>query len=108
MAVTEKPLYYLSIHEAQQLIQKRQLSPLELIQSVLERIQAIDDKLHAYIKLMPDSAMRKLVRLRRKSKRATGGVRCTAFLLPSKINWTWKVRRRGFANLLQESVMPRL
>ena len=30
MAVAEKPLYYLSIHEAQQLINDRQLSPVEL------------------------------------------------------------------------------
>ncbi|HUC97048.1 MAG TPA: amidase family protein, partial [Candidatus Polarisedimenticolaceae bacterium] len=57
MAVAEKPLYYLSIHEAQQLIQKRQLSPVELTQAVLERIDAVDGKLHAYINLMPDKAM---------------------------------------------------
>lgn len=52
-----KPLYYLSIHEAQQLIQSRQLSPVELTRSVLERIAAVDGKLHAYINLMADSAM---------------------------------------------------
>ena len=57
MAVAEKPLYYLSIHEAQQLIQTRQLSPVELTRAVLDRIQAVDDKLHAYINLMADSAM---------------------------------------------------
>jgi len=57
MAVTEKPLYYLSIHEAQQLIKDRQLSPIELTRAVLDRIQAVDDKLHAYINLMADSAM---------------------------------------------------
>lgn len=53
----DKPLYYLSIHEAQQLIQSRQLSPVELTRSVLERIAAVDGKLHAYINLMADSAM---------------------------------------------------
>jgi Asp-tRNA(Asn)/Glu-tRNA(Gln) amidotransferase A subunit family amidase len=57
MAVAEKPLYYLSIHEAQQLIKDRKLSPVELTQSVLDRIAAVDDKLHAYIHLMADSAM---------------------------------------------------
>ena len=30
MAVAEKPLYYLTIHEAQQLIHERKLSPVEL------------------------------------------------------------------------------
>ena len=53
----DRPLYYLSIHEAQQLIQSRQLSPVELTRSVLERIAAVDGKLHAYINLMADSAM---------------------------------------------------
>ena len=55
--VADRPLYYLSIHEAQQLIQSRQLSPVELTRSVLERIAAVDGKLHAYINLMADSAM---------------------------------------------------
>ncbi|MDP9130208.1 MAG: amidase family protein, partial [Candidatus Binatota bacterium] len=57
MAVAEKPLYYLTIHEAQQLIRERKLSPVELTKSVLERIAAIDGRLHAYINLMADSAM---------------------------------------------------
>ena len=57
MAATETPLYYLSIHEAQQLLHKRQLSPVALTQAVLERIAAVDAKLHAYINLMADSAL---------------------------------------------------
>lgn len=57
MAVAEKPPYYLSIHEAQQLIRQGQLSPVELTRAVLERIQAVDGKLHAYIDLMADNAM---------------------------------------------------
>ncbi|HVO92198.1 MAG TPA: amidase [Terriglobales bacterium] len=57
MAIAEKPLYYLSIHEAQQLIKDRKLSPVELTHAVLERIQAVDGELHAYINLMADSAM---------------------------------------------------
>jgi aspartyl-tRNA(Asn)/glutamyl-tRNA(Gln) amidotransferase subunit A len=57
MATADKPLYYLSIHEAQRLIQSRKLSPVELTRAVLERIAAVDGKLHAYINLMTDSAM---------------------------------------------------
>ena len=57
MTVAEKPLYYFSIHEAQQLIQEKKLSPVELTRAVLDRIGAVDDKLHAYIHLMADSAM---------------------------------------------------
>ena len=57
MAIAEKPLYYLTIHEAQQLIRSRKLSPVELTRAVLERIDAVDGKLHAYINLMSDAAM---------------------------------------------------
>jgi aspartyl-tRNA(Asn)/glutamyl-tRNA(Gln) amidotransferase subunit A len=57
MLAPDKPLYYLSIHEAQGLIHSRTLSPVELTRSVLERIAAVDGKLHAYINLMADSAM---------------------------------------------------
>jgi aspartyl-tRNA(Asn)/glutamyl-tRNA(Gln) amidotransferase subunit A len=58
MAIPEKPLYYLSIHEAQKLMQSRALSPVELTRAVLDRIKAVDDKLHAYINLMSDSALK--------------------------------------------------
>ena len=58
MAVAEKPLYYLSIHEAQQLIKDRKLSPVDLTKAVLERIHTVDGQLHAYINLMAESALR--------------------------------------------------
>ncbi|MGB7948111.1 MAG: amidase [Candidatus Binatia bacterium] len=57
MAIPEKPLYYLSIHEAQQLIKEQKLSPVELTRAVLDRIGAVDGKLHAYIDLMADKAL---------------------------------------------------
>jgi len=77
MAIAEKPLYYLSIHEAQQLIKNRQLSPVDLTRAVLDRIQAVDGQLHAYINLMADSAMQEaraaeaeIARRRRRDRRA--------------------------------------
>src|SRR5687767_12188006 len=57
MGIAEKPLYYLSIHEAQQLIKERKLSPVEVTKSVLDRIAAVDNRLHSYIHLTADSAM---------------------------------------------------
>jgi aspartyl-tRNA(Asn)/glutamyl-tRNA(Gln) amidotransferase subunit A len=56
MAKADTPLYYLSIHEAQRLIQGRKLSPVELTRSILERVAAVDGKLHAFINLMADRA----------------------------------------------------
>jgi aspartyl-tRNA(Asn)/glutamyl-tRNA(Gln) amidotransferase subunit A len=57
MTIPEKPLYYLTIDEAQKLIQSRAVSPVELTQAVLTRIEAVDQKLHAYINLMAESAI---------------------------------------------------
>lgn len=57
MATSEKPLYYLSIHEAQQLIKDKKLSPVELTRAVLDRVDKVDGQLHAFINLMADSAM---------------------------------------------------
>ncbi|TAJ84848.1 hypothetical protein EPO44_16650 [bacterium] len=57
MAVREKPLFHLTIHEAQKLIRSRALSPVELTRAILERIEAVDGKLYAYLNLMADSAL---------------------------------------------------
>ena len=50
-------LHHLTIHQAASLIKSRQLSPVELTQAFLDRIQAVDDQLKTYITLLPDSAM---------------------------------------------------
>lgn len=57
MGVPEKPIYYLTIDEAQALIKQRKLSPVELTRAVLDRIDSVDTKLHAYIDLMAESAL---------------------------------------------------
>ncbi len=57
MRAEERPLFYLTIHEAQRLIQNRALSPVELTRAILKRIEAVDGQLHAYLNLMADSAL---------------------------------------------------
>ena len=57
MGVPEKPIDYLTIDEAQALIKQRKLSPVELTRAVLDRIDSVDTKLHAYIDLMAESAL---------------------------------------------------
>ncbi|HXG53032.1 MAG TPA: amidase [candidate division Zixibacteria bacterium] len=52
-----EPLYYLTIDEAQRLIQRRELSPVELTRAVLDRIAAVDGDLHAYCRLTGESAL---------------------------------------------------
>ena len=57
MTSSSRALHHLSIHEAAGLIQSRELSPVELTQAFLDRIESVDDQLKTYITLLPDSAM---------------------------------------------------
>ncbi len=51
-----KELHWLSIGEASQLIEKKELSPLELTRAVLERIRAVDGRLKAFVTLLDKEA----------------------------------------------------
>ncbi|MBM3944692.1 MAG: Asp-tRNA(Asn)/Glu-tRNA(Gln) amidotransferase GatCAB subunit A [SAR202 cluster bacterium] len=55
MATT--PLHYLTIAEASRLIQGKKLSPVELTQAFLDRIDKLDGKLATYITLTADIAL---------------------------------------------------
>ena len=57
MTTSSQALHHLSIHQAAELIRSRQLSPVELTQAFLDRIEAIDDRLKSYITLLPEAAM---------------------------------------------------
>ncbi len=50
-------LYQLTIHEAHELLKKRKISSVELTSAVFERIEAVEDKICAYITLVKDKAM---------------------------------------------------
>src|SRR3989304_1952417 len=50
-------LHYLTIREASSLIQDHKLSPVELTQAFLDRIDAVDKTLNAYITVTADWAM---------------------------------------------------
>ncbi|HEY1935010.1 MAG TPA: amidase [Acetobacteraceae bacterium] len=50
-------LHFLTIAEAARLIEQRALSPVELTRSLLDRIEAIDPQLNAYLLVTADQAM---------------------------------------------------
>ncbi len=50
-------LYSLTIQQAQEKLRQGALSSVELTESVLERIDAVEDKIGAYISLQPDLAL---------------------------------------------------
>lgn len=49
-------LVALSISEASRLVAARKISPVELVDAYLAHTAAVDDRIHSYITLMPDSA----------------------------------------------------
>src|SRR5438045_2689153 len=46
-----------TIHELAPRIERREVSPVELIQEMLERIKSVDDRLHTFITLDPERAL---------------------------------------------------
>src|SRR5271170_5209215 len=48
---------FLTIAEAARLIETRELSPVELTQSRLDRIAKLDNQLHSFIRVLPDAAL---------------------------------------------------
>ena len=48
---------FLTIAEAATLIKTKQVSPVELTQSMLDRVEALNDTLHAFITITADLAM---------------------------------------------------
>jgi aspartyl-tRNA(Asn)/glutamyl-tRNA(Gln) amidotransferase subunit A len=57
MTNTVTNLYHLTIREAAALLERRELSPVELTRSFLDRIEAIDPQLHSFITVLPDEAL---------------------------------------------------
>ena len=57
MAGTETQLCYLTIREASELLRSGELSPVEFVQDHLDRIEAIDARLQAFITLLKDEAL---------------------------------------------------
>src|SRR5579863_5547677 len=49
---------YLTIAEAARLIEKRELSPVALVDSRLDRIERLDVRLHSFIRVLADEARR--------------------------------------------------
>jgi aspartyl-tRNA(Asn)/glutamyl-tRNA(Gln) amidotransferase subunit A len=48
---------FLSVAEAASLIGSKRLSPVELTQAYLARIERLDGRLHAYVRVLPDEAL---------------------------------------------------
>ncbi|MDA2933194.1 amidase family protein [Acidobacteria bacterium AH-259-D05] len=56
-SASQSDLHYLSIAQAAELIRTKQLSPLELTQAVLDRIDQVEPKVHAFVTVARDEAL---------------------------------------------------
>lgn len=57
MTATPTELCYMTIAQAGPLLRDRQLSPVELVRAFLERIEAVDGRLHSYVTRLPERAL---------------------------------------------------
>ena len=57
MSNSTTDLHFLTIREAGDLLRERKLSPVELTRALLDRIEALDGTLRAYITILSESAM---------------------------------------------------
>ena len=64
-------LHYLEMHELSLLIRSRKLSPVEVTQALLLRIEALDGRLHSYARVTPELA---LAQAREAEKLLAGGI----------------------------------
>ena len=51
------PTYYLTAHEAADLLTRRELSSVELTRAILDRLQAVEDKVHSYLTVTEELAL---------------------------------------------------
>ncbi|MGH7775260.1 MAG: hypothetical protein ACREQA_23785, partial [Candidatus Binatia bacterium] len=56
-SINKSDLHYLSIAEASRLIRQRKLSPVELTQATLKRIDEVEPKVHAFITVAKEEAL---------------------------------------------------
>ena len=57
MAATDTNLCFLTIDEASKLLQRQELSPVELTQAFLDRIAATDEQLHSFLLVTGEQAL---------------------------------------------------
>jgi aspartyl-tRNA(Asn)/glutamyl-tRNA(Gln) amidotransferase subunit A len=79
LTATPTELHWLTIADAARLIESRRLSPLELTDALLARIDALDPQLNAFLLPTPEKARGQAKRRSARSWPAGTAGRCTAY-----------------------------
>ena len=98
---------YLALTEAASLIQDRKLSPVDLVRVYLDRIEALDSRLHAYITVAADHAVADARRAQREIE--AGRYRGPLHGIPiahKDVLWTKGVRTTAHSHQLKDWLPP--
>jgi aspartyl-tRNA(Asn)/glutamyl-tRNA(Gln) amidotransferase subunit A len=63
--MSSTPLFHLTVSQASRMIQRRELSPVELVDAFLDRISAVDDKVRSYLLVTADRAREQALQAQR-------------------------------------------
>jgi aspartyl-tRNA(Asn)/glutamyl-tRNA(Gln) amidotransferase subunit A len=98
-------LTFLSIEQAARLLRRREISPVELVDACLERIQSLDASINAFITVTAESARRRARVAERELRR--GGARSPLHGIPICLKdnfWTKGVRTTAGSKILADFV----
>ena len=99
-------LHALTIHALQDLLAKGEISSLELTRSVLARIDAVEDKVNAYITLDRNNALAQAEAADGQRKRGEGGSLCGIPLSIKDVLCTKGLRTTAGSKILEPFIPP--
>ena len=96
----------LTIHELQDMLAKREVSAVEVTRSVLDRIDAVEENVNAYITLEPEAALEQAAAADKLLKTGSGGVLCGIPLSIKDVLCTKGMRTTCGSRILENFVPP--
>ena len=99
-------LHRLTIHELQQMLADRQVSAVELTRDVLNRIEAVEDRVNSYITLDPEGALQQAEAADKELKEGTGGALCGIPLSIKDVLCTEGMKTTCGSRILENFVPP--
>jgi len=99
-------LHTLTIHELQDMLNKRQVSAVELTRDVLERIEKVEDRVKAYISLDSEGAIKQAEAADKELRKGTGGPLCGIPLSIKDVLCTEGLRTTCGSRILENFVPP--
>jgi aspartyl-tRNA(Asn)/glutamyl-tRNA(Gln) amidotransferase subunit A len=99
-------LHALTLHELQDLLGKREVSARELTESFYRRIEALDDRLHAYLTLTPELALAQAEQADQRRQRGESGPVLGIPLAIKDVICTQDVRTTCGSKMLHNFIPP--